>query len=170
MVFRRRNKFAGKQSYKNVVETSGGLAAATTSINVVATAVELGLLDQDLNEVPVGAQLSAIYYSVFIFTDAGAAGDPTVDMFWFKNPAAGFLGGNAPTPGDTGSAATKRFIIHEEKGLAGNRQNGTPMVVKGVVRLPSKLARFGLSDRLELHIRSVTAGFFCAKHIYRASF
>ncbi len=170
MPFRRGNKFVGRQSYKNVVETNGSLAAGTVSVNVIATAVELGLLDQDLNEVPVGTHLSAIYYSVFIFSDATELQDPTIDMFWFKNPAAGFLGGSAPVAGSTGDSATKRFVIHEEKGLAGNRTTGQPMVVKGVLRLPPKLARFGLFDRLELHILAPINGFFCAKHIYRAVF
>ncbi len=164
---RGRNRFSGKQSYKNVVDTNGSLAANTTSVNIVAQAVSFDVLDVTLNEVPVGARLSAIYYTLYVFSDATSVQDSLVNVFWAKDPASALA---LPNPGATGASDAKRFIIHEEKGLAGNRTNGMPMIVKGVVRIPYKLGRFGINDSFVCHIRAPVNGLFCLKHIYRCSY
>ena len=153
-------------SFKRIIDTSGSLGAGAVSTTTLAgaststTAVD----PTGTSAVPTGAHLSAIYYSVFIFTDATEAGDPTVDLFYWKNPGGELT---APTAGATDASNNKRHIIHEEKGLAGNRTTGTPMVIKGVLRIPSHYRRFGIGDQLELRIKSVVAGFFCAKHIFK---
>ncbi len=156
-------RFTGRSSYKNIVDTEGSLAAGITSTTVIATAVEMGAVDQELNEVVVGGRLSAIYYSVYIYSDALESEDPRIELYWWKNEG----GTPAPSAGNTGNSQFKDHILHEEKGLAGNRTTGMPMIVKGVLRIPPKMARFGLSDTLELKIKCIKNGIFCAKHIYR---
>ncbi len=164
------SRFTGKQSYKNIVDTNGSLAAGAVSVNTVVQSVDLGALNQKLNQVPTGSRLSAIWYSLYVFSDATSVQDSLVDVFWVKNEGGAFQTADLPNPGQTGASPLKRFIIHEEKGLAGNRTTGTPMVVKGVLKIPYKLGRFGIDDTLECRILAPVNGLFCLKHIYRAMY
>ncbi len=152
-------------SYKNVIDTEGSLAAGATSTTVIATAVELGVLDMDLNEVPHGGRLSSIYYSLYLFSDATEIQDSRVDILWWKQKGADIA--NDPIPGITGVSAHKNWVFHEEKGLAGNRTTGTPMVVKGSFKIPKSFQRMAFNDTIEMRIQSVENGLFCAKHIYK---
>lgn len=157
-------KYTGRNTYKNVIDSSGGLASGTASVTDIAVAVESLNLDQDSNEVPIGGKLSAIFYSLYVFADTTAS-VPIVDVFWWKNTANQFT---QPTPGNTGVDQNKSKVFHEEKGLAGPKDTGVPMVIKGVLRIPPVLQRFGLADRIQMVLESQNvAGDFCAKHIYK---
>ncbi len=152
-------------SFKRIIDTSGGLTAGAVSTTTVAAASSSTSGDPTgSTDVPIGGHLSAIFYSVYVYTDATEAQDATVDMYWWKNPAGAL---SAPTAGNTDISNAKRWIFHEEKGLAGNRTTGTPMIIKGVMKLPGRMNRFGLGDQVELRIKSISAGFFCAKHIFK---
>ncbi len=152
-------------SYKNVIDTEGSLAAGATTTTVIATAVEMGVVDMDLNEVPHDAKLSAIYYSLYLFSDATEAQDSRVDVLWWKQPGGDIA--NDPISGLVGVSVHKRHVFHEEKGLAGNRTTGTPMVVKGSFKIPRSYQRMNFNDTIEMKIQSVQNGLFCAKHIYK---
>lgn len=157
-------KFVGRNSYKNVIDTSGSLAPASVSVTTVGVAVDSGSVSQTSNDIPIGAKLSAIFYTIYVYSDSTSSQDPHIDMYWYKRPPQ--LGTN-PTPGNVGSSDLKRYVIHEEKGLAGNRTTGMPMIIKGVLRIPKALARFALGDELQFRILAPIPGFFCSKHIYR---
>ncbi len=152
------------QTYKNVIDTSGAITAASVSTTDVAIAVETNGLDQKSNEVPIGGRISAMFVTLYVFSDTTESGNPLVDVYWWKNPANALT---APTPGNTGASNYKRFIFHEEKGLAGNRTTGSPMIFKGVLKIPRQLQRFSLGDKVQVLVLSPTAGRFCLKTIYR---
>jgi len=154
-------------SYKNVVDTNGSLSGGTVSITPIAVSVNLAVTVATNNHVPVGGRISAIYYSLYLFSDATSIQDILMDIFWWKKQADIIT---SPTPGQTGVSESKRWIFHEEKGLAGNRTTGTPMVVKGVLKIPKPYQRFGIDDKLEMRILAPINGLFCSKHIYRVFF
>jgi len=74
-----------------------------------------------------------------------------------------------PEPGATGGHDNRRWIMHEEKGLAPDvADGGTPMVFKGVLKIPKGRQRMGADDQLTVRILSeFYAGFFCLKCIYK---
>ncbi len=151
-------------SYKNVIDTSGGLTAATVSVTAVATATQPGALTTVSNLVPIGGRMSAVYYSLYIYSDAIESTSPLIDIYWWKRVAGT---DTIPIPGSTGTNENKKWIFHEEKGLAGNRTTGMPMIIKGVIKIPPRYQRFANGDDFEMRILAPVAGFFCAKHIYR---
>ncbi len=160
-----RRRFVGRNSFKRIIDTSGGLSAAAVSTTTVAAASALTSADPTGSTgVPIGGHLSAIFYSLYVFSDATEVQDPLIDVYWAKWPSSAIT---EPTPGQTDTSDVKRYIIHEEKGLAGNRTTGMPMVIKGILKIPSRYSRWALGEQLEMRIRGVQAGFFCAKHIYR---
>ncbi len=163
--FRRALAIRPVNSTKNIIDTEGALVATTNSVTDVAVGVEVQNYSSTSNEVPRGGRVTSFYYSVFVFANNEASSDNVVDMYWWKN-----VGGvsTLPTAGNTGTSDLKRFIIHEEKGLAGDLGNGgLPMVVKGVIKVPPSKQKFGLNDKLQLVINSNINGKFCAKQIYK---
>jgi len=95
---------------------------------------------------------------------AGGADSGLVDWFLIKRPASSLA---PPAPGATGVSPFRKFIIHEEKGIAAT-QDGTPMVFKGVIRIPKVYQRVGALDELEIHLESQFAAQFCIKCIYKS--
>ena len=122
-------------SFKRIIDTSGGLSAGSVSTTTVAAGLSSSTAVDPTGStsVPLSGHLSAIFYTVYVYSDATEAQSNLVDMYWWKNPDGS---STAPIAGNTDISNAKRFIIHEEKGLAGNRTTGQPMVVKGVLRLP----------------------------------
>jgi len=150
-------------STKNIVDTEGALVSGLNSVTDVAVGVEVQNYSATSNEVPRGGKISWIFYSVYIFNDTTVS-VPLVHLYWWKN-----IGGvsTLPTAGNTGVSDLKRFIFHEEKGLAGPQSGGTPMIIKGVLKIPPSKQKFGLNDKIQLVINSAEGGDFCAKHIYK---
>ncbi len=117
-------------------------------------------------EVPAGCTISSIYLSVYILGSTGASSG-LVDWYIWKNPGGTITGAEAPIPSQTGQSNVRRFIFHEEKGLYAS-QDGTPMVFKGVIKIPPRFRRMGQGDQLAVKIRSPEdGGTFCIKAIYK---
>ncbi len=163
-------------STKNVVDTSGVLAAGTdTVMDVLAVAVDAPTLAAP-DSVERGSTINGLYLSIFFITEGGEVANevPLVDWYILKNPgnnfASTFDATNLPTPGATGSHDNKRFIFHEEKGLAGGGDAslaGVPMVFKGVLAIPKGYRKFNANDRLTLAARANFATKFCVKAVYK---
>ncbi len=87
-----------------------------------------------------------------------------VDFYVMKAPAVIA----APTPGATGGVASRKFILHEEKGIPGNAADGAyPLTFKGVIKIPRGRQRFAEGDRLFLAVRGTSAYNQCSKAIYK---
>ncbi len=175
--FRRRGKGGQINSVKNVFDSSNVLVASTnTIIAQLADAVDSAAL-ADPNGVEKGCKIYSTYLSVFVFSEGGelATEVPLVDWYIIKDPGAtlqtiGFTANGFPTPGATGTHKNKRFIMHEEKGLAGGGDAslaGVPMVFKGVIKIPPGFQTMRAEDRITLNIRANFAAKTCVKAIYR---
>jgi len=150
-------------SVKNVVDSEGAILAATTSTSDLVIGVRTLATTINPIQVPVGAVVNSIFLSVYIL---GSGGSDSEIINWYiaKNPNNSLT---LPAPGATGASANRRWILHEEKGIYAT-QDGTPMVFKGVIRIPPKMRRIGDGDRISVLIRS-TLGVpnFCIKAIYK---
>ncbi len=177
MVFRRFQ--SGKRpirSVKHIVDTSSIVAAVTNTILIrpVAGVDAYSLADE--NGVPTGATVNSIFLIIYIYSEGGEVSNevPLTDWYIIKNPGntfgTTFGAQNLPTPGATGSHINKRFIFHEEKGLAGGGDaslTGIPMVFKGVILIPRGMRRIAEQDEILIAIRTNFASKVCAKAIYK---
>ncbi len=148
-------------SVKNIVDGTFLTVAAAT-----VTSVDLALSVNDyagaVNEVPIGAKVSSIYLFVQIQQQAV---NSNVDWYVGKFPA-GLAA--LPVPGATGGDITRRFILHEEKGIPGPVNNGSPpLTFKGVIRIPRGRQRFGEAESIKLQLRGAAAYDACVKCIYK---
>ncbi len=154
-------------SIKNVVDASGGTTGGTISTVPLAVAVRSLSSPVSPTEVTIGSTVSSIFVSVYILgTTGGSSG--LVDWYLWKTPGQTTTGVSIPDPGNTGIKSLRRFVFHEEKGLAAT-QDGTPMVFKGVIRIPPRFRRMGEDDAIQLKLLTET-GFdaqFCVKAIYK---
>ncbi len=147
-------------SVKNIVDgTFLGVAAATdTDVNLAVTVNDYtgGVAD-----VPIGAKISSVYLFVQVISTTGTA---NADWFVIRRPS----GVTLPTPGATGGAVQRKFILHEEKGIPGNAGDGAyPLTFKGVIKIPKGRQRMGEGDSLTLRIRSADIYNACVKCIYK---
>ncbi len=163
-------------STKNVVETSGILAANTnTVLDTITNALETPSLAVT-ESVARGATVNGLYYSLFFITEGGEVANevPLVDWYIIKNPGNNFQttfdATNLPSPGSTGSHDNKRFIFHTEKALAGGGNaslTGVPMVFKGVIIIPRGYKKHNANDRILVCARANFATKFCSQAIYK---
>ncbi len=177
MPFRRRgNALRPIVSTKNVVETSGILAAGTDTVALELTnSVDSATLAAS-NSVERGSSIKGFFLSIFFITEGGEVANevPLVDWYIIKNN--GFNYGttfdvtNLPTPGAQGVHDNKRFIFHTEKGLSGGGDaslTGVPMVFKGVIAIPRGMQKQNANDRFQICARANFATKFCIQCIYK---
>ncbi len=154
-------------SVKHVIDVVGTTLGGTTS----DVPLVLGQRGTDLaspTEVETGSTVSSIFLSLFFLGETGGASG-LVDWFIYKNPNGNVSPPELPVPGNSGVSNMRNKIFHEEKGLAAT-QDGTPMVFKGVIKIPSRFRRIGDNDKFELRILT-EIGFnaqFCVKAIYKS--
>ncbi len=171
MVKRVMPRFSSKRpinSIKKVIDASGATVAGTVSViplvNVTAGAawVDAGNVD-----VPIGCTISSVFLSVFVYLDQTVGVNaPIIDWYIAKNPGTNLT---LPSPGATGASDNRRWILHEEKGLSSDvTDGGTPMVFKGVIKIPRGRTRFGADDQLVIRLLTPShQAFFCIKCIYK---
>ncbi len=166
MAFRRMSLKRPINSFKHIIDASGTTDGTTVSTIPLATAG----IDRDTTSpsiVPIGAKVSSMFISVFMLGSAGAVSGLADWLIW-KNPRGLISAGNSPTPGNVGIQPVRNMVYHEEKGLVAT-EDGTPMVFKGVIKIPRHMQRVAEDDRWEIKIftpTGVTAQ-FCVKAIFK---
>ncbi len=136
-----------------------GVAAGTTTVMTLGQTVNdyVGAVDS----VPIGAKVHSIYLFMQIIPTLGTA---NVDWYVMKIPS----GVSQPTPGATGGANQRKFILHEEKGIPGNAGDGAyPLTFKGVIKIPRGRQRFAEGDNMFLVFRGADIHNACVKCIYK---
>ncbi len=151
-------------SIKHIIDVSGNLVGGSESAIPLADAVDAADLLQP-TQVNTGCTISSLFVSVFILGESATVSG-LADWYFWKIPNNAIAAGSVPTPGNTGVARAKKFIFHEEKGIFAT-EDGTPMVFKGVIKLPPRFRRMGTFDRLEIRLLSPVAAQFCIKAIYK---
>ncbi len=134
----------------------------------VATTVNLALAVNDytgtVNHVPIGAKVSSVYLFVQIQQQAV---NSNVDWYVFKAPGS-IASAARPVPGSTGGSPFRKYILHEEKGIPGPSNNGSPpLTFRGVIRIPKGRQRFGEDDNMQITLRGSAAYDACVKCIYK---
>ncbi len=162
MVFRRGLNLRPINSQKNIVDG----VFLTTGAAVVTTVV----LAQAVNDfvgstatLPTGSTIKGVYCFISIQQQAV---NSNVDWYIWKGPVQ--LAAGMPVPGATGGHENRRYILHEEKGLPGPSNNGSPPhIFRGVIRIPRGRQRFGENDQIQLRARGAAAYDLCVKCIYK---
>jgi len=152
------------RSVKQIVD---GIFLAVAS--GVTTSVEILTAVNDytgtVGTCPIGATVKAV--SLQVSYSSGAATSTAFDWYIQKNPF-NILSAGTPVPGSTGSATSRRFIFHEEKGLTGNVGDGTLTKNNVLVLIPPRFRRMGENDKLRILARNSNVSYnFCIKVIYK---
>ncbi len=181
MGFRKRGSRLGNiiNSTKNVVDASNVLVAGTdTTILTVVDGVAANTINPaNFNQVLRGAKVHGFYLSLFFALDVNQAGIgsiPLLDWNVFYNKS-GMVSGTfsasdptkLPTPGATGNNTNRNQILHESKGLIGEKNDGSKMVFEGVIRVPKSFQRIAEKTKILINARCNFDAVFCAKAIYK---
>ncbi len=159
--FRRGMSLRPINSVKEIIDSVLLAVTAGTSSTVV-----LGSSVNDytgtVGTFPVGAKVSSFYLFVQILPTATTE---NVDWYVAKAPTALAM----PTPSATGGDVARKYILHEEKGIPGNANDGAyPLTFKGVIRIPRGRQRMAEGDRFFIRLRGVGISNACIKCIYKA--
>ncbi len=165
-------------STKNVVDNSGVVVGNTSQVlQTLISGVDETTRGAGSNEVNRSATVKGIYLSLFFGSSTNVASPAVPLMDWYiifdkggrlsVTPSFGANQNQFPTPGATGISINVNSIIHEEKGLVGEQNDGAKMVFQGVVKLPRHMSKFAAQDKLVLVARSNEDTAFCLKCIYK---
>ncbi len=145
---------------KEIVDSVNlAVSAGVTTTIVLATTVNdyIGAV----GTVEVGSVIKWVYLFCQILPATGTA---NVDFYVAKLPP----GVVTPVPGATGGTPSRKFILHEEKGIPGNAADGAyPLTFKGVIKIPRGRQRMGEDDRIVLLVRGADQYNQCSKAIYK---
>ncbi len=167
MVFRRAMALRPVVSTKHVVDNLGGLSSTANNINFATTVTSRSAGAFNPSEVVLGSSVKWFYVSVFIIGSTGAPLSGPIDWYIAK-ARDGQITTSFPDPGQTGNDDKRNQIIHEEKGLSGSG-DGTPMVFKGVIKIPRGMQRARNGDiwTMRMIASGSDAPNFCVKIIYK---
>ncbi len=152
-------------SIKNEVNTVDGITAATNNVAsiVIATDVHDTAV---VNSVTQGCIIKAVWIEFWYYGLSAASTNDIIDIYLMKNPGNNLT---PPNPGTVGTSNEKKYVLHEWKGLGGNKSlGGYPYNQTGRwFKIPKIYQRFGTDDRLQLVARSPTTGNLCMKFVYK---
>ncbi len=146
---------------KKVIIDSTLLSVAAGTISTVVLANAVDDFTGAPGTCPTGAKISSVYLFVQILPTASTE---NVDWYVAKSPQ----GIATATPGNTNVSTFRKYILHEEKGIPGNANDGAyPLTFKGVIRVPKGRQRMGEGD--DIFIKLVGVGVYnaCIKCIYK---
>ncbi len=158
-------------SLKHIIDTSGLLSLAVVSTTDLVNTVDSP--DADTNQVHVGSAVKFIFLVIELIGNTPFAQSPRIYMYVIKNPGNELAN---PRPDLVGQSKVRKFIIHQEMTMVQNLQvdgDGFPRTMfKGVIRLPKKYQRFGVSDKLQVVLSGPTGetsgkANFCLQSIYK---
>ncbi len=149
-------------SVKNIVDgVFLGVTAGVVTGTIVADTIN-DYTGGNPKDVPIGAKVSSIFFSIDIQPQAVSA---NVDFYIAKFPA-GLAA--LPVPGATGGDISRKYILHEEKGIPGAANNGSPpKKFLGVIRIPKGKQRMGEGESIRVQASCATAYDLCIKAIYK---
>ncbi len=152
-------------SIKKIIAGGGALIDGTTATIPLANAVAgTAWVDAADDLVPQACTIKSFYLSVFVYSTADGTAAPIIDWYISKNPSDSLT---MPAPTAVAGNENRRFVFHQERGLAANT-SGTPMVFKGVIKVPRGFQRMGRDDNWAVRlVINGEAGFFCLQAIYK---
>ncbi len=160
------------------MDASGALVASTNTViqNLIQGEDETSRGSQ-VFAVQRGGVVRGIYLSLFFASDVNQAASAVPLLDWYlildkggvlnSTPTFGNGAGDYPIPGSTGTGVNVNKIIHEEKGLIGEKNDGSKMVFQGVIKLPRGFQKINIEDKLTLVGRANDEAIFCLKCIYK---
>jgi len=147
---------------KEIIDSVNLAVAAGVQTTIVLASV-VNTYAGAVGTVEVGSKIKWIYLFVQFISTVGTS---NVDFYVIKKPS----GPVNPVPGATGGNITRKYILHEEKGLPGNASDGAyPLTFKGVIKIPRGRQRMAEGDVLQLVARAaVDISNLCVKCIYKS--
>ncbi len=160
MRHRRGSSLQPVNSKKVIIDsTLLAVGAGVTSTVVLANAVDD--FSGAPGTCPTGAKIMSVYLFVQILPTATTE---NVDWYFAKAPD------NITTAvvGNTNVSPFRKYILHEEKGIPGNANDGAyPLTFKGVIRIPRGRQRMGEGDDIFIKLIGVGIHNICIKCIYK---
>ncbi len=164
-------------SIKHVVDTSGTITS-TISTTEFATAVDNPARLSGPDEVTQGSVIKWIYAQIEVSGSTPYAGVPRVYLMFWKNPGNELT---APSPASVGSSDVRKWVFHQEmqmvapqttSGAGGGDGTFPRTMFKGVIRIPKKMQRMGINDRLSMSVQNSPGessgdSAFCFQCIYK---
>ncbi len=158
-------------SIKHVVDSASSAVAATKS-NVTVIEAKDSVNDAIPIEVLQGCTVKWIYLKVEAYTAANPTLRSNFYFAVFKNP------GNAvtnPAANAIGESNLRKHVIHQEMIMLGNVDAAAVFprtVFNGVIKIPPRLRRFGIDDRLYIILQNgvgetTQESRFCIQCIYK---
>ncbi len=149
-------------SIKNIVDSTnlGVGAAAITNLRICTA-------ENDYVGAVAGCKTGSTINGIYLFFQIiSTLGTANADWYLWKGPAS--IGASMPVPGATGGSPSRKYILHEEKGIPGNAGDGAyPLTFKGVIVIPKGRRRMAEDDIIELKFRSADIHNACMKCIYK---
>ncbi len=162
------------RSLKHIIDSNGIVSAAGQSINDVIQAVDdPAAITGNPQQVHIGSTVHGIFLNVQVIQGVAAGGVDNIYLIVLKNP-----GNNLTVPNldAVGNDDNRKHVIHQEMIMTGNTgtvASAIPKTLfKGVIKIPPRLKRFGVQDRLQVIMQHRTGEStqqtdFCLQCIYK---
>ncbi len=160
MVFRgRMNRLRPVNSLKHTIDSQVSIPPGTATDVVIVSGTD-NASSVTANQVDIGANISSIFLNVQVVNTTDATGLINNAYFYiFGNPGGNIPAGTFPDVNDVGTSDLRKMIFHQDMVMLSDANDSIPLTLfKGVLKIPRKFRRIGVSDIISLRIGTPTGG------------
>ncbi len=137
-------------SIKHVVDVASSVVTSIITTVPLADSFDNPALSSPA-AVTGGSQIHSIFLRVEVLSTGTFVTVPRVYMTVMKNPGNNLA---VPNPNGIGTDDDKKWIIHQEMIMVAEGASAIPRTMfLGVIRVPPKLRRMGVRDRISVHFQ-----------------
>ncbi len=169
MPFRRRGNYLRPvNTIKHIVDNQGGLVAATQTIVDLVKGADITASTTAPEECLVGSHVKSFFLNVQVAA-TGTAALANIYMFVFGNPGDNIIDANIDNGNVIGVSDIRKQVFHQEMMMTEKNTTAFPRTLfRGVIKVPRKMARIGVKDRISIALFSPGVNYdYCFQCIYK---
>ncbi len=167
----RSNRLRPINTLKHTVDSQQVIPAGTEVLIDLINAVDAAQ-STTANACDIGSHVRSIFLNVQVLNSVDPTGlVPNVYMYIFGNPGNNIASAQFPPVNDVGTSDSRKMIFHQEMAMMSDANDSIPIqLFKGVLKIPRKFSRLGVSDKIVLKVGTPAGGAevtACVQCIYK---
>ncbi len=159
-------------SLKHVIDNQQSIPAGTFVDVALVSTVDNPDTQSNASLCKTSSRVLNLFLNVQVVNGVDATGlINNAYMYVYVNPGGSLQGGSIPAVNQVGTSEIRKMVIHQEMAMLSDANDSIPITLfKGVIKIPKKARRLGVSDLITVRIGTPVGGAeinACVQCIYK---
>ncbi len=159
MPYRRGNRLRPINTLKHTIDSQISIPAGTSTDVRLVNAVE-NAVSSTADQCDVGSHVRTIFVNVQVINSTNAVGAiNNCYCYFYGDPGGNITPAQFPPVNEVGTSNLRKMIFHQEMTMLSDENDSIPITLfKGVLRIPRKMSRLGVDDKIQVKIGTPVGG------------